>query len=190
MNRSLRPLDGRSDAPLKDIGVAPAATLRRRSRPSAWASIVAVVVPRLRRRPHRPNGVRLIVVIQAGIPCSRRPWLGDTWRTRSQAVNPSTALAFRSPIMLLRAAAVDKERTTSRACHDNVAIRNSFSDPAPRRILELGGEIAMLDELIKPIVTALAPQLLARPGIGVEIAGSCWSPPATTGSGCAPKPAG
>ena len=29
----------------------------------------------------------------------------------------------------------------------------------------------MLDELIKPIVTALAPQLLARPGIGVEIAG-------------------
>jgi transposase len=40
-----------------------------------------------------------------------------------------------------------------------------------RRILELGDEIAMLDELIKPIVTALAPQLLARPGIGVEIAG-------------------
>jgi transposase len=40
-----------------------------------------------------------------------------------------------------------------------------------RRILELGDEIAMLDELIEPIVTALAPQLLARVGIGVEVAG-------------------
>jgi len=40
-----------------------------------------------------------------------------------------------------------------------------------RRILELGDEIATLDELIKPIVTSLAPQLLARVGIGIEIAG-------------------
>jgi transposase len=40
-----------------------------------------------------------------------------------------------------------------------------------RRILELGDEIAMLDELIKPIVTNLAPQLLERTGIGIEIAG-------------------
>ena len=40
-----------------------------------------------------------------------------------------------------------------------------------RRILELGDEIAMLDDLIEPLVTGLAPQLLARPGIGIEIAG-------------------
>ncbi len=40
-----------------------------------------------------------------------------------------------------------------------------------RRILELGDEIAMLDELIAPIVRALAPQLLDRVGIGVEVAG-------------------
>ncbi len=40
-----------------------------------------------------------------------------------------------------------------------------------RRILELGDEIAMLDELIEPIVTALAPQLLARVGMGIEVAG-------------------
>jgi transposase len=40
-----------------------------------------------------------------------------------------------------------------------------------RRILELGDEIAALDELIEPIVTDLAPQLLARVGIGVEVAG-------------------
>lgn len=40
-----------------------------------------------------------------------------------------------------------------------------------RRILELGDEIAMLDELIASIVRALAPQLLDRVGIGVEVAG-------------------
>jgi transposase len=40
-----------------------------------------------------------------------------------------------------------------------------------RRILELGDEIAVLDELIEPIVTELAPQLLDRVGIGVEVAG-------------------
>jgi transposase len=40
-----------------------------------------------------------------------------------------------------------------------------------RRILELNDEIADLDELINPLVEELAPQLLARPCIGVEIAG-------------------
>jgi transposase len=40
-----------------------------------------------------------------------------------------------------------------------------------RRILELGDEIAMLDELIAPLVTDLAPQLLASIGIGIEVAG-------------------
>lgn len=40
-----------------------------------------------------------------------------------------------------------------------------------RRYLELTDEIADLDELINPLVQALAPQLLARLGIGIEIAG-------------------
>lgn len=40
-----------------------------------------------------------------------------------------------------------------------------------RRYLELSDEIADLDELINPIVEALAPQLLARTGIGIEVAG-------------------
>ncbi|WIV60843.1 IS110 family transposase [Amycolatopsis nalaikhensis] len=40
-----------------------------------------------------------------------------------------------------------------------------------RRYLELTDEIADLDDLINPLVEALAPQLLARLGIGVEIAG-------------------
>lgn len=59
--------------------------------------------------------------------------------------------------------------------------RARFRDPAgatrialqslARRIVELGDEIAALDELIEPLVRELAPQLLARPGIGVEVAG-------------------
>ena len=40
-----------------------------------------------------------------------------------------------------------------------------------RRYLELTDEIVDLDELINPIVKALAPQLLKRVGIGIEVAG-------------------
>lgn len=40
-----------------------------------------------------------------------------------------------------------------------------------RRYLELTDEIVDLDELINPIVKALAPQLLERVGIGIEVAG-------------------
>jgi len=40
-----------------------------------------------------------------------------------------------------------------------------------RRILEPNDEVAALDELIDPLVTELAPQLLAATGVGVEIAG-------------------
>ena len=40
-----------------------------------------------------------------------------------------------------------------------------------RRILELGDEIAMLDELIGPIVAALAPHMPARTGMGIEVVG-------------------
>jgi len=40
-----------------------------------------------------------------------------------------------------------------------------------RRYLELSDEITDLDELINPLVEALAPQLLARVGIGIEVAG-------------------
>ncbi|GAP53949.1 transposase IS116/IS110/IS902 family protein, partial [Arthrobacter sp. Hiyo6] len=40
-----------------------------------------------------------------------------------------------------------------------------------RRYLELTDEIADLDELINPIVEALAPELLERVGIGIEVAG-------------------
>lgn len=39
------------------------------------------------------------------------------------------------------------------------------------RIVELDDEIATLDEFIEPLVRELAPQLLERPGIGIEVAG-------------------
>jgi transposase len=59
---------------------------------------------------------------------------------------------------------------TSNATDPVSAYRISMKSLA-RRFLELSDEIADLDELINPIVQALAPQLLERVGIGIEIAG-------------------
>ncbi len=56
-----------------------------------------------------------------------------------------------------------------------------------RRYLELADEIADLDELINPLVTALAPRLLERIGIASRSPGRCSSPRAATPTGCAPK---
>jgi transposase len=72
-------------------------------------------------------------------------------------------------MQLIRTCAAWRPDTTN--VTDPVSATRIALKSLARRILELGDEIAMLDELIKPIVTALAPQLLARPGIGVEIAG-------------------
>jgi transposase len=59
-----------------------------------------------------------------------------------------------------------------------------------RRILDLNNEIADLDELIEPLVLELGADLLARPCIGVRPPGNSSSPPATTPTGCAPRPRG
>jgi transposase len=80
----------------------------------------------------------------------------EQWRGRSRmqlirglaASGPETA-AFRDPAIATR-----------------IALRS-----LARRILELGDEIGELDELIRTLVQELAPQLLERVGIGVEIAG-------------------
>lgn len=58
----------------------------------------------------------------------------------------------------------------SNAADPPTAYRVSLKSLA-RRYLELSDEIADLDELINPIVEVLAPQLLARTGIGIEVAG-------------------
>jgi hypothetical protein len=53
-----------------------------------------------------------------------------------------------------------------------------------RRYLALVDEIAELDAHLEPLVRASAPALVAQLGIGVQSPRSCWSPPATTPSGC------
>jgi transposase len=72
-------------------------------------------------------------------------------------------------MQLIRTCAAWRPDTTN--VTDPVSATRIALKSLARRILELGDEIAMLDQLIEPLVTALAPQLLARPGIGVEIAG-------------------
>jgi transposase len=52
-----------------------------------------------------------------------------------------------------------------------------------RRYLELSDEITDLDELINPLVEALAPQLLAGTASASRSPGRCWSPPAATPTG-------
>jgi transposase len=51
------------------------------------------------------------------------------------------------------------------------SVRRGSLRSLARRILELDDEVALLDELIEPLVRELGPQLLERPGIGVEVAG-------------------
>ena len=72
-------------------------------------------------------------------------------------------------MQLIRTCAAWRPETTNAA--DPVAATRIALKSLARRILELGDEIAALDELITPLVTALAPQLLDRVGIGIEIAG-------------------
>jgi transposase len=70
---------------------------------------------------------------------------------------------------LIRTCAAWRPDITNAA--DPVAATRLALKSLARRILELGEEIATLDKLIGPLVTALAPQLLARVGIGIQIAG-------------------
>ncbi len=73
-------------------------------------------------------------------------------------------------MQLIRTCAAWRPETTNAA--DPVAATPIALKSLARRILELGDEIAALDELIEPLVRALAPQLLERVGgIGIEVAG-------------------
>jgi transposase len=72
-------------------------------------------------------------------------------------------------MQLIRTCAAWRPDTTNAA--DPASATRIALKSLARRMLELGDEIAMLDQLIEPLVRDLAPQLLERPGIGVEIAG-------------------
>lgn len=56
-----------------------------------------------------------------------------------------------------------------------------------QRFRQVSTEIAQLDVQLGRLVAQAAPQLVARPGIGTQIAGNCWSRPAITRRGCAAK---
>lgn len=70
----------------------------------------------------------------------------------------------------------------SNAADSPTAYRVSLKSLA-HRYLELSDEIADLDELVNPVVEALAPQLLARTGIGSGVAGQLLVTAATTPTG-------
>jgi transposase len=70
---------------------------------------------------------------------------------------------------LIRTCAAWRPDTTDAA--DPVTATRIALKSLARRMLDLGEEIAMLDDLIAPLVTELAPQLLQRVGIGIEVAG-------------------
>jgi transposase len=57
-----------------------------------------------------------------------------------------------------------------------------------RRWQQLQAELDQLDTQLQMLVAAAAPTLVALPGIGVDTAGSCWSPPATIPNGSALRP--
>jgi transposase len=62
-------------------------------------------------------------------------------------------------------------RPDSVGFHDPVVATRIALRSLARRILELDDEIALLDELITPLVEELAPTLLAGLGVGIEVAG-------------------
>jgi transposase len=57
-----------------------------------------------------------------------------------------------------------------------------------RRWQQLQAELDQLDLQLQELVTTAAPALMALPGVGSRPPASCWSPPATTPSGCARRP--
>jgi transposase len=72
-------------------------------------------------------------------------------------------------MQLIRTCAAWRPDPTNAA--DPVAATRIALKSLARRILELGDEIATLDQLIEPLVRTLGPQLLTRVGIGIEVAG-------------------
>ncbi|MGH9217483.1 MAG: hypothetical protein ACRDZS_14600 [Acidimicrobiales bacterium] len=58
--------------------------------------------------------------------------------------------------------------------------------PLARRVLSAVEDTDHIDTVLTHLVTATAPGLLELYGVGIDTA-SCWSPPATTPTGCIPK---
>ena len=115
----------------------------------------------------------------------------------SQAVNQARALILTGPnelrarfagkgtAALAEAVAALRPRPGA-ACYPlRVALRE-----LGRRVQFLDGQIARLDELIVPLVTARAPGLLALHGVGPDTAALLLTAARTTRNGCAARPPG
>jgi transposase len=123
-----------------------------------------------RTRTGEVEALRVLRTTRAGAVKSRRAALQQLHNTIVQAPEElRDATRTLSRMALLRTLAAWRPDRAD-AAEPTVATRLAMRSLA-RRIVELGDEIADLDELIAPLVSRLAPTLLAAPGIGTEIAG-------------------
>jgi transposase len=119
-------------------------------------------------------------------------------KARTQAVNALKALVVTAPaelreqlrglatVRLVRttAASLELGPVTTPAAAARLGLRT-----LARRDQVFSAELAVLDAELDRLTRAAAPKLVARFGVGSTRPGRCWSPPATTQSGCAPTPA-
>ena len=155
-DRSDRRRKGKDDD-LDAINAARAALHERRttipkSRDGAVEALRILRVARAQAVRERRNALQLLRMSIVAAPDEVRDQVRDL--TRMQLIGH---LAAWRP---------DISNTTDPVVAYRVALK-SFG----RRYLEVTDEIADLDDLINPIVEALAPQLLERVGIGIEVAG-------------------
>ena len=118
-------------------------------------------------------------------------------RARTQAVNALRSLVVTAPaelreqlrglstVRLVRVAAtLDPGSLTSPTAAAMLALGT-----LARRYQALDAEITALDSELDRLTATAAPRLLALFGVGPRWRARCWSPPATTPSGCARRPA-
>ena len=155
-DRSDRRRKGKDDD-LDAINAARAALHQRRtvvpkSKDGAVEALRVLRVARAHAVRERRNTLQLLRMTIVAAPDELRDQVRNLTRINSSASSPRGA------------------RTCPNAADPVTAHRVALKSMA-RRYLELSDEITDLDELINPLVEALAPQLLARVGIGIEVAG-------------------
>jgi transposase len=147
---------GKDDA-LDAVGAALAALAGKRIRPA-------------KARDGRVEALRVLRTTRQTAVKARRAALQQLRNTIVAAPDPvREQWRARSRMQLIRGLAASRPQTL--AFRDpEVATRIALRSLA-RRILELNDEIAELDEPIHELVQELAPQLLTRPGFGIEVTG-------------------
>jgi transposase len=92
-------------------------------------------------------------------------------------------LGLKTKALVAACAALRPGQVTSTTAATKTALRI-----LARRWQQLQAELTQLDAQLQELVSAVAPTLVALPGSGSTPPGSCWSPPATTPSGCVARP--